>query len=430
MTKPGVTIQRPLPNLKMKICLWNVRGACRKDFLPAAWSIIEEQHPHVFVLFETKSDDYRAKEVMFQLKFNDYRVIPPNDKRGGIWLFWKYEVDLVLFTAETSHFHVLFNFKNIQREVLVTGMHAPSVPGVRHQLWRNLRDNLPPPETPWLLAGDLNEVTSQSEKLGGRPYRANQSRDFTNFVDAAGLIDLGFSGCPFTWTNARDGIEMIKEMLDRALANPKLLDLFPQTKVHHLPRTNSDHAPIIISFFDSVVAGPFPFRCKEVWMEHPTFGEFFLNNWRIADNNFLRGRQNFLANIKNWNTNVFGNLNKQKRRLLARINGIQIALAKYHSDFLVNLEQSLLKDLNDIFRKERLIWAQKAGLNWRKYGDYNTKYFHLLAKIKKSRGKILALKNSNGDWITKLEDLKNLATGFYETVLLLPWLLVVSIQSL
>ncbi|XP_056690122.1 uncharacterized protein [Spinacia oleracea] len=271
----------------MKICLWNVRGACRKDFFPAVWSIIEEQHPHVFVLFETQSDDYRAKEVMFQLKFNDYRVIPPNDKRGGIWLLWKYEVYLVLFTAETSHFHVLFHFKNIQQEVLVTGMHAPSVPGMRHQLWRN------------------------------------QSRDFTNFVDAAGLIDLGFSGCPFTWTNARDGIEMIKERLDRALASPKLLDLFPQTKLL-----------LALSPLDVKKCG--------------------------------------------WNT--------------------------------------LLLDLNDIFRKERLIWAQIAGLNWRKYGDYNTKYFHLLAKIKKSRGKILALKNSNGDWITKLEDLKNLATGFYENL--------------
>lgn len=42
---------------------------------------------------------------------------------------------------------------------------------------------------------------------------------------------------------------------------------------------------------------------------------------------------------------------------------------------------------------ERVIWAQKAGINWRKFSDWNTKYFHTLEKVKKSRSKILCLKD-------------------------------------
>lgn len=108
------------------------------------------------------------------------------------------------------------------------------------------------------------------------------------------------------------------------------------------------------------------------------------------------GRSTFLDNVKYWNNNVFGNLKNQKKRLIARINGIQIDLAHKHSNFLYNLEKTLLKDLKDIFHKERIIWAKKSGLNWRKYGNYNTRYFHMLATVRKTRGTVFTLKNELG----------------------------------
>ncbi|XP_056691001.1 uncharacterized protein [Spinacia oleracea] len=228
--EPSVVLQRPLPNLHMKICVWNVRGASRDEFLPTAWNIIEAQHPSIFILLETKADDYRAKEVKLQLGFHDFRVISPTDKRGGIWLFWRRSIELVLFSEDVNQFHVLFHFENVKPEVLVTGMHAPSVPGPRHAFWRSMAGNLPPSETPWLVVGDMNEVTSQSEKLGGRPFRSGQCADLRTFIDAAGLMDLGYHGCPYTWTNARDGAALIKERLDRALANSPWIDLFPHTQ--------------------------------------------------------------------------------------------------------------------------------------------------------------------------------------------------------
>ncbi|XP_056688797.1 uncharacterized protein [Spinacia oleracea] len=295
------------------------------------------QRPSIFILLETRSDDYRAQEVMIQLKFNQFKVISPTDKRGGIWLFWKNTIDLILFSEDVNQFHVLFHFENVRPEVLITGLHAPSVPGPRHALWRNMADNLPPSDTPWLMVGDMNEVTSQSEKMGGRPFRSGQCKDLRNFMDAAGLVDLGFHGNPYTWTNARDGAGLIKERLDRALANSPWLDIFPHTQI-------------------------------------------------------------------------------AKKRLLARINGIQLALSKSYSQFLVNLERDLINQLNTIFRRERIIWAQKAGLNWWKFGDYNTKYFHIIAKVRKSRGKILTLKNSDGVWVTDVEVLKDLAVSYFDNL--------------
>ena len=40
-------------------------------------------------------------------------------------------------------------------------------------------------------------------------------------IEKNGLIDINFSGNPYTWSNGREGLANIKEMLDRAFANDR-----------------------------------------------------------------------------------------------------------------------------------------------------------------------------------------------------------------
>ncbi|XP_021729697.1 uncharacterized protein LOC110696651 [Chenopodium quinoa] len=109
-------------------------------------------------------------------------------------------------------------------------MHAPSNPSDRHNYWNEMAEDVLPYSTPWLMLGNLNEVTSQSEKSGGRSFRPSQCHDLNNFMDKASMIDLGFNGNPFIWNNARDIIDHICERLDRALGSAKWLESFPNTK--------------------------------------------------------------------------------------------------------------------------------------------------------------------------------------------------------
>lgn len=118
-------------------------------------------------------------------------------------------------------------------------------------------------------------------------------------MDKASLVDLGYNGNTFTWTNARDGMEIIRERLNRALANPEWLVKFPHTQVTHLTRTHSDHCPILVSLDQHAYSGSFPFRCKEAWLSHPNFDAFFVDNWK-SPHNFMTGRQRFLSNVKHW----------------------------------------------------------------------------------------------------------------------------------
>lgn len=106
--------------------------------------------------------------------------------RGGIWVFWKYGIDLVLFYERSpNYFHALFHFDTTDREFLMTGIHAPSTSRDCHLHWKDMQADVPPAATPWLMLGDLNEVTSQSEKQRGHSFNPTQCLDLHNFMDKA-----------------------------------------------------------------------------------------------------------------------------------------------------------------------------------------------------------------------------------------------------
>lgn len=123
--------------------------------------------------------------------------------------------------------------------------------------------------------------------------RPSQCQDFKNFRDEASLIDLGFSGNPYTWENAREGASMIRERLDGSLEKAKWLETFSHTKVLHLPRTYSDQSPIGVALDNPIVNGSFPLRCKEVWLEHPNFSYYVTSNWDSPNHQFTKGRDSF-----------------------------------------------------------------------------------------------------------------------------------------
>ena len=49
---------------------------------------------------------------------------------------------------------------------------------------------------------------------------------------------------------------------------------------------------------------------------------------------------------------------------MSRLNGIQRTLALHLSDFLVRLEDDLLRELDLVLRQEEELWALKSRVNW------------------------------------------------------------------
>lgn len=139
---------------------------------------------------------------------------------------------------------------------------------------------------PWLIVGDFNQVTIQSEKHGGTPLVSARLRQFLDTIHSCAWIDLGFSGNAFTWSNMRKGRFQVQERLDRAFGNQLWLDLFPNTRVHHLPRSRSDHHPISIQDGSlSARSGKSNvFRVQAAWFCHPQFEQFLVDSWGVNVN--------------------------------------------------------------------------------------------------------------------------------------------------
>ena len=78
---------------------------------------------------------------------------------------------------------------------------------------------------------------------------------------------------------------------------------------------------------------------------------------------YLQAVKGFIEKIKAWNRDDFGNIIHRKKRILARLGGIQKALESYPNSNLTQLELELKRDLERIMTQEEILWFQKSRRN-------------------------------------------------------------------
>lgn len=71
--------------------------------------------------------------------------------------------------------------------------------------------------------------------------------DFREALFDHSLIDLGFQGSIYTWSNGRESENFVQARVGRACATLEWREQFPHAKVMHLHFSYSDHVPIMVS---------------------------------------------------------------------------------------------------------------------------------------------------------------------------------------
>ena len=117
-----------------------------------------------------------------------------------------------------------------------------------------------------------------------------------------------------------------------------------------------------------------------------------------------------------WNGSHFGNIFTRKKNLLARINGIQRALSMRPSTFLVNLENGLLKELDQMVNQEEELWAMKSRVNWMIQGDRNTNFYHVSTLVRRKRNQIVAIKDHVEEWIHEESAIKEFFRSGFNSI--------------
>lgn len=115
----------------------------------------------------------------------------------------------------------------------------------------------------------------------------------------------------------------------------------------------------------------------------------------------------FTDYIKIWGKEHFGNIIRDKKILLARLNSIQKSPHYNHSFFLQELEEDLLKHYNNILKLEEDYWKLKSRINWLNERDANTRFFQISTSNRKRQNHISFFRNSEGAWLDNHQDILN-----------------------
>jgi len=259
--------------VKMNILMWNCRGALNPDFKRRIFGMAINHQPSIMVIIETRIGGERAERIIEGFPFDGFITTDTIRYASGLWVLWKKEDAKVTLLASTDQeIHATIKVCSSNLTWLISAIYASPRLVERRILWSNLSKVANLHKLPWLLLGDFNEVLCREETFGGRQVNINRAMEFKECIDTCNVIDLGFAAPKFTWTNKRPIFDLILERIDRCFANPEWRLLFLEATITHLPRTFSDHHPVLVELCNlRTNHGSKPYRFQTMWLLHLEF---------------------------------------------------------------------------------------------------------------------------------------------------------------
>lgn len=153
-----------------------------------------------------------------------------------------------------------------------------------------------------------------------------------------------------------------------------------------------------------------------MWHTHQNFESWARSRWPSLQGQLMNKIQAMASSFSDWNRKSFGNLFYELNRLQHRINGIQSSPNYHHSQFLQQLERSLLGQLALKNQQAEIFWAQRARINWLSQGDKNTRFFHVAAKIHHRRNRVVYLQTKDGLEFQDHQQISNHYLNYFKKV--------------
>jgi hypothetical protein len=292
------------------------------------------------------------------------------------------------------------------------GVYGPNRDNDRLMLWEELRGLMDRWEVTWCMGGDFNAIRFPSERLGSVRYVASMEA-FSQFIFDKGLLDIPMMGGLFSWSN---GLSWSR--IDRFLLSSGWEERFPDVVQRRLSRVLSDHFPIMLVCGETRRGGGY-FKFENMWLQHERFVDKVKGWWQSYQ--FVGDPSNVLARklkalkgeLRRWNNEVFGHVEKNKKDLLEEIRELDSLEENRDLDDKEKKKKLLLTmELERLLLCEEISWHQKSRAIWLKEGDKNTKFFHRVANSNRRNNSIDSL-NVNGPLTYNHKEIKEHIVQFY-----------------
>jgi hypothetical protein len=178
-----------------------------------------------------------------------------------------------------------------------------------------------------MIGGDFNMISSSKDK-NNRNIDYKWVDKFNTWVEMWALLEIGFAGRAYTWSNNQEDQVMCK--LDRVFCTTNFDDVFPLSSARALAKIGSDHTPIIWESGDSHRPRKGGFKFEKWWLVNPEFKELVGKAWSLETNSvstldkWHAKIRKFRSLAKGWSANQEAAIRKQKRKRMGEYDLIDI----------------------------------------------------------------------------------------------------------
>uniref|UniRef100_A0A803MN05 Uncharacterized protein n=1 Tax=Chenopodium quinoa TaxID=63459 RepID=A0A803MN05_CHEQI len=268
----------------------------------------------------------------------------------------------------------------------------------KYKTWDLMRRLKEGAAVPMLCFGDFNEIVGMNEKSGGVVREERLMDAFRGALDDCGFRDLGYKGSIYTWQRGNSMETLVRERLDRYVADSEWCALFQSLEVIHLPMCHSDHAPILLKYGDRVENNRSKklFRFEALWISSDECGKVVGDAWNEEVAAPITDRIVVLEErLKKWAGKTFGDLKKKIQKTESNLRELQGG--RMDTSTLQQC-QAVSSELNELRRMEESYWYSRSRVTELRDGDKNTKYFHHKASQQRKKNTITGLFDGNGVW--------------------------------
>lgn len=209
---------------------------------------------------------------------------------------------------------------------------------------------------------------------------------FNEAISKLCISEIPLKGCKYTWTNKQ--LNPLLERLDSFFSSNAWTSYCPITMASALSRDTSDHTPCVITA-STKVPKPLVFRFENFWLHHSDFPSVLQESWTSPTTYSDKARiitaklKSFRRSLKNWNSqlpNLATTIQNTKDTILF-LDTIEEArdLALEEWNFMYILHDHL----NHLLHQQKVYWQQRGTINWVKFGDECTEFFHANATIRR-----------------------------------------------
>ncbi|XP_058075531.1 uncharacterized protein LOC131223951 [Magnolia sinica] len=302
---------------------------------------------------------------------------------------------------------------------IVISVYGPSEDSLRLNFWDELTSIRQSFSGPCCFVGDFN-VIRFAEEYSRIRRTTHAMQSFSDWIQDQELVDLPLAGAKFTWTNGRKS--QIQSRLDRFLLSTDWIEEFPSVNQIALPRTTSDHCPILLSVVD-VNWGPKPFKFNSAWLGINGFKQKIVEWWPSPQvdgfaSHRLCCRLRFIKEkLKEWKEEEYWKREIETEALFAEFHQIDSSVeGKDLPMDVLSRRIHIIQSLSSRSLEDELSWRLKSRTRWISEGDKNTKYFHCMANMRAWTKAILSI-SKDSIQVDDRDEISEIAVVHFRSVL-------------